>query len=65
MDNSNQQDDKKTFNEMSPKELLNVLWQALNKANSAGAFNLDEAFTLKIVHERLLSSMSDSSISRQ
>lgn len=61
MDNNNQQSDKKTFEDMSKIELLNVLWQALNKANSAGSFNIDEAFTLKVVHERLLSQLKETS----
>ena len=45
--------EKKNIDEMTNIELLDVLWNALNKANSKGVFIIDEAFTLKVIHEKL------------
>lgn len=54
MDNQqSQNNEKKNIDEMTNIELLDVLWTALNKANSKGVFIIDEAFTLKVIHEKL------------
>lgn len=52
MDN-NTTENQKNLDEMSNKEVLDVLWNALNKANSKGVFSIDEAFTLKVLYDRL------------
>ena len=54
MDNStNNTENQKNLNEMTNTEVLDVLWNALNKANSKGVFSIDEAFTLKVLYDRL------------
>ena len=54
MDNPTPQNcETKSFADMNKHELLYVLWQALNKANTKGVFTIDEAFTLKVVYEKI------------
>jgi len=45
--------EKKNIDEMSKKELLNILWSALNKCCKSGQFNIEEAFTLKVIYDKL------------
>ena len=51
--------DKKTLDSMNNAELLDVLWQALNKANMKGVFNINESFLLKIVNDKLIEKITD------
>jgi hypothetical protein len=54
MDNMDQdQNQEKKLESLNNNELLDILWKALNKANTKGVFNIDEAFTLKIIYEKL------------
>ena len=54
MDNMEQdQNQEKKLESHNNNELLDILWKALNKANTKGVFNIDEAFTLKIIYEKL------------
>lgn len=46
--------DKTTVDKMTGGELLDIMWQALNKANLKGVFMINESFLLKLVHTRLL-----------
>ena len=52
---SPQQNNKenKPLTEMTKKELLEILWQALNKANSKGVFTINEAFSIKLIYDKL------------
>ncbi len=43
----------KKFNEMNNNELLDILWSALNKANTKGVYNIDEAYLIKLTYEKL------------
>ena len=45
--------ENKSLESMNNNELLDILWKALNKANGNGVFNIDEAFTLKVIYEKL------------
>ena len=38
---------------MTSKEILDLIWKALNKANAKGVFSIDEAFGLKVLYEKL------------
>ena len=49
MDNS----ENKNVEDLKNIEILELLWKALNKANSNGVFTIDEAFSLKILYEKL------------
>lgn len=49
----------KSLETMSQKDLLEVLWRALNKSCTNGTFSIDEAFTLKIVYDKLLKSLTE------
>ena len=53
--------DKKTLESMNNTELLDVLWQALNKANLKGVFNINESFLLKVVNDKLIEKLNDGS----
>jgi hypothetical protein len=46
---------------MNNTELLDVLWQALNKANLKGVFNINESFLLKVVNDKLIEKLNDGS----
>ena len=46
--------DNKTVSNMSNSELIDVLWQGLNKATLKGTFTINEAYLLKLVHVKLL-----------
>ena len=48
------ENENKTIDTMTKNELIDVLWQALNKANLKGVFNINEAYLLKIVHTKLI-----------
>ena len=52
MDNINN-DENKNLETLSNNELLEILWKALNKANGNGVYTIDEAFTLKVIYEKL------------
>jgi len=41
------------LNNISPQQALDVIWKLLNKANSMGAYNIDESYTVKILMEVL------------
>lgn len=53
MDTENNKDNKNLEN-ITNKEILDYLWSALNKANTKGVFTIDEAFTLKILYDKLI-----------
>tara|TARA_Y100000389_G_scaffold142138_1_gene140104 strand:+ start:505 stop:684 length:180 start_codon:yes stop_codon:yes gene_type:complete len=54
MDNNiTNSNENKSLESMNNNELLDILWKALNKANGSGVFNIDEAFTLKVIYEKL------------
>ena len=41
-------------NKMSANELIDLLWQGLNKSSLKGVFNINESFLLKLVHDKLI-----------
>jgi flagellar motor component MotA len=45
--------DTKNLNEMNNSELLELLWSALNKANSKGVYSIDEAYLIKLTYIKL------------
>ena len=49
------QNNERTVNlaNLSSEDCLNLIFNALNKANSNGVFQLDEAYVLKIAHNHL------------
>ena len=60
MDNPTPQNsENKSLADMSKHELLCVLWQALNKANTKGVFTIDEAFTLKVVYDKICKDINE------
>jgi len=44
----------KTVSTMSNSDLIDVLWQGLNKSSLKGVFNINESYLLKIVHAKLV-----------
>jgi len=57
MTNDNQ--DKKKFTDMNNTELLDLLWSALNKANTKGVYSIDEAYLIKLTYEKLKQNMNN------
>lgn len=51
MDQDNQ--NKKKLSDMNNTELLDLLWSALNKANTKGVYSIDEAYIIKLAYEKL------------
>ena len=46
--------DKVSIDKMSNGELIEILWQGLNKSNLKGVFTINESFLLKLVHTKLV-----------
>ncbi|VVU95121.1 hypothetical protein CPAV1605_846 [seawater metagenome] len=55
---------EKTVNlaNLSNEDCLNLLFNALNKANANGVFQLDEAYVLKIAHNHLRQQLKNNDI---
>ena len=53
MEQNQTQDKQVNLADLTASECLNLLWTALNKANTAGAFQLDEAYVLKVAHNNV------------
>jgi hypothetical protein len=53
------EDDKSSIENISDKEILEFLWKALNKANSKGVFTIDEAFSIKLLYDKLKISINN------
>ena len=51
----------RSLNEMKNTELLQFLWQGLNSANTKGSFSIDEAFTLRLVYDKLKENIVETS----
>lgn len=51
--------DKKKFTDMNNTELLDLLWSALNKANTKGVYSIDEAYLIKLTYEKLKQNMNN------
>jgi hypothetical protein len=45
---------------LSSEDCLNLIFNALNKANSKGVFQLDEAYVLKVAHNHLKTTLKES-----
>ena len=41
-------------NKMYNDELIDLMWQGLNKSNLKGVFNINESYLLKIVRDKLI-----------
>ena len=63
MENTKQTDTnvstEKTVNlaNMSLDDSLSLLWNALNKANGQGVFNIDESYVIKVAHNKIKSAI--------
>jgi len=63
MDNNKQSENnvtpEKTVNlaNMTLDDSLTLLWNALNKANSQGVFNIDESYVIKVAHNKIKSAI--------
>jgi hypothetical protein len=45
------------LNDIKPEQSIQVLYQLLNKANKAGAFTIDESYSVKVLLEKLASEL--------
>jgi hypothetical protein len=46
--------DKVAVDKMTNSELIEIMWQALNKSSLKGVFMINESFLLKLVHAKLV-----------
>ena len=51
--------EKQNVDKLSNEELVDILWQALNKSNLKGVYTINESYLLKMVHMRLLEKVSE------
>ena len=51
--------DTNTINKLSNDELIDILWQGLNKSNLKGVFTINESYLLKLVYTKLLEKTSN------
>ena len=52
-----QENEKKNVENMTNLDIIEVFWKGLNKANTSGVFSIDEAFTLKVLYEKIKKSL--------
>lgn len=45
------------LNDIKPEQSIQLLYQLLNKANKAGAFTIDESYSVKVLLEKLASEL--------
>jgi len=50
--------EKQTVDKLSNEELIEILWQALNKSSLKGVYTINESYLLKMVYTRLLEKTS-------
>ena len=48
-------------NKMSVDELIELMWQGLNKSSLKGVFNINESFLLKLVRDKLIEKVGSKS----
>ena len=53
------EDEKIAIENISNKEILDFLWKALNKANHKGVFTIEEAFSIKLLYDKLKISITN------
>ncbi len=51
--------EKQAVDKLSNEELIDILWQALNKSSLKGVYTINESYLLKMVYTRLLQKTSD------
>jgi len=51
--------DKIAIESISNNEILEFLWKALNKANHKGVFTIEEAFSIKLLYDKLKISITN------
>ena len=60
VENSNNNTQEKTVNlaNLTVDDSMNLIWNALNKANSQGVFTIDESYVIKVAHNKLKTTVS-------
>lgn len=48
-------------NKMSVDDLIDLMWQGLNKSSLKGVFNINESFLLKLVRDKLIEKVGSKS----
>lgn len=48
----------KKLDELSNNEIIDILWNALNKATLKGVYNMDEVFMIKVLFDKLKNNVS-------
>ena len=53
------ENNEKTVNlaNMTLDDSMNLIWNALNKANSQGVFTIDESYVIKVAHNKVKTSL--------
>ena len=55
------QEKKLNLDTTSTSELLDVLWQGLNKSSLNGVFTINESYLLKMVYDKLIEKVTEKS----
>lgn len=53
------QEKKINLDSTSTTELLDVLWQGLNKSSLKGVFTINESYLLKMVYDKLIEKVTE------
>jgi len=53
------ENDNKSIDKMNNRELIDILWQGLNKSNLKGVFSINESYLLRVVHDKLLEKITN------
>lgn len=63
VENNTNQAQEKTVNlaNLTVDDSMNLIWNALNKANSQGVFTIDESYVIKVAHNKLKTSVTTKS----
>lgn len=56
--------EKQNVDKLSNEDLVDVLWQALNKSSLKGVYTINESYLLKMVHSRLLEKVSEKPVDK-
>ena len=50
---------EKKIEDMTKDDFIELVWNALNKANTKGVYSIDEAYLIKLTYEKLKQNMNN------
>jgi len=52
-----QQGQQIKFDDLTPEQSLELVWQLLNRANKEGVYTIDESYTAKLLFDNLVAAL--------